>query len=172
MKRCIPLLLALLISGCASYNGRGLQPGISNIEDIQRSMGEPALRWRETSGDERLAYPRGPAGFHTFMVETDKNGVMLSLENVLEPKHFARLREGMSQDEVLRIIGPSQAHWTVYFEARDELVWEWRYCDDYAEPARFDVLFNNTSGKLRTTMSRPESTALPFGRDRREWCSR
>ena len=135
-------------------------------------MGAPAMRWREADGGERLAYPRGPAGFHTYMVETDKNGVFKRLENVLEPKHFARLREGMTQDEVLRVIGPPQAHWTVYFAARDELVWEWRYCDDFAEPARFNVLFDNTSGKLRTTMSRSESTALPFGRDRREWCGR
>jgi len=172
MKIFITLLFALFLGGCASYNGRGLQPGISNLDDIQRTMGEPAIRWREASGGERLAYPRGPSGFHTFMLETDKNGLLLSLENVLEPRHFARLREGMTQDEVLRIIGPPQPHWTVYFAARDELVWEWRYCDDYAESARFDVLFDNTSGKLRTTMSRPESTGLPFGRDRREWCSR
>ena len=35
-------------------------------------MGAPAMRWREADGGERLAYPRGPAGFHTYMVETDK----------------------------------------------------------------------------------------------------
>jgi hypothetical protein len=173
MKIIISLLLALFLIGCASYSGRGLQPGISSQVDIENAMGVPAIRWREADGGERLAYPRGPSGFHTYMVETDKNGVFKRQENVLEPKHFARLREDMTQDEVLRVIGPPQAHWTVYFAARDELVWEWRYCDDFAEPARFNVLFDNTtSGKLRTTMSRPESTALPFGRDRREWCSR
>ena len=172
MKTFLALLVFALLGGCASYDGRGLQPGVSRLDDIQRIMGEPALRWREADGGERLAYPRGPAGFHTFMLLLDKNGLLVSQDNVLQPKHFARLREGMTQDQVLRIIGPPYAPWTVYFEARNELVWEWRYCDDWSEPARFNVLFDQSQGTLRTTMSRPESTALPFPRDRREWCSR
>ena len=172
MKALLTLLLVTLLTGCASYDGRGLQPGVSRLDDVERLMGAPAMRWRQANGGERLAYPRGPAGFHTFMLETDPSDVLLSKENVLQPKHFARLRVGMTQDEVLRIIGPPYAPWTVYFEARDELVWEWRYCDDWSEPARFNVLFDQTKGTLRTTMSRPESTALPFPRDRREWCSR
>ena len=52
-------------------------------------------------------------------------------------------------------------------------MWEWRYCDDWAEPARFSVLFDATSGKVRTTISLTERQSLPFGRgDRREWCGR
>ncbi len=172
MKAFLTLLLVTLFAGCASYDGRGLQPGVSRSEDIQEIMGTPAMHWPLLNGGERLAYPRGPAGFHTFMLETDKSGVLLSKENVLQPKHFARLREGMTQDEVLRIIGPPYAPWTIYFEARDELVWEWRYCDDWSEPARFNVLFDQSKGTLRTTMSRPESGALPFARNRREWCGR
>ena len=172
MKALGLLLLAMLIGGCASYDGRGLKVGISHVDELQSSMGQAAIRWPTPDGGEQLAFPRGPAGFHTFMAHTDKNGILQSLENVLQPKHFARLRAGMSQDEVLRVIGPPFHPWTVYFEARDELVWEWRYCDDYAEPARFDALFDKTSGKLRTTMSRPESTMNEFGRERREYCSR
>ena len=172
MKTFLTLLVVTLFAGCAAYDGRGLQAGTSRLDDIERLMGAPAMRWRQANGGERLAYPRGPAGFHTFMLETDPGGVLLSKENVLEPKHFARLREGMTQDEVMRVIGPPQAHWTVYFEARDELVWEWRYCDDWSEPARFNVLFDQTKGTLRTTMSRPESIALPLARGRQERCSR
>lgn len=167
MTRILLCLSFLLLGACASYGGRGLQPGVSSVDDIQRVMGEPAMRWRESSGGERLAFPRGPAGYHTFMVLTDANGRMLSLENVLEPKHFALLREGMTQDEVFRIIGPSHPGWTMYFEARDELALEWRYCDDYAEASRFNALFDRTSGKLRTTMNSPEP-----GKNRRAWCSR
>ena len=61
---------------------------------------------------------------------------------------------------------------TLYFAARDELVWEWRWCDDWSEPARFNVLFDGTSGKVRSTASLTERQAV-FGRgDRRSWCSR
>lgn len=171
MKQAIILISALLLGACASYDGRGLQPGVSSIEDIQRVMGEPAMRWRESNGGERLAFPRGLVGYHTFMLITDASGRLLSLENVLETKHFAKLRAGMSQDEVLRTLGPPQPQWTIYFKARDELVWEWRFCNEQAEPARFYALFDQTKGTLRTTMSSPESLSVPLGRDRRGWCS-
>ena len=83
------------------------------------------------------------------------------------------VEKGMSKDEVLRILGPSYPGWTVYFKARDELVWEWRFCDVYSEPARFDVLFDGSTGKVRSTMSMTERLSLPWGRgNRRDWCSR
>ena len=68
---------------------------------------------------------------------------------------------------------PPVPHWTVYFEARDELVWEWRYCDDWGEPARFNVLFDGTSRRVRSTLSLTESQRpdLGFGRMRMR-CSR
>lgn len=173
MKSLPALLLSLLLAACAAYDGRGLQPGSSRGDDVRRVMGEPAMRWAEPDGSETLAYPRGPAGYHTYMVRIDRNGVLASIENALEPRHFARLREGMTQDEVLRVIGPPFAGWTMYFKARDELVWEWRWCDDYGEAARFNTLFDGTSGLLRSTASMSERQAVPFGRgDRRNWCSR
>ncbi len=104
---------------------------------------------------------------------TDAAGRLVSIDNVLQPRYFARIQAGMSPDEVLRVLGPSYPGWTIYFKARDELVWEWRYCDDWSEPARFDVLFDGTSGKVRSTLSITERMSLPFGRgNRRDWCSR
>lgn len=166
MKRFILFLFFITLGACASYDGRGLRPGISSIDEVQQLMGEAAFRWRASDGSERLFYPRGPHGVHTFMVKIDAAGRLASIENVLEPKHFARLREGMSEAEVIRIIGPPQAAWTVYFESRDELALEWRFCDDYSVASRFNALFDKTSGKLRTAMVRPELSRRP------EICSR
>ena len=171
MRVIAPLILFIALFGCASYDGSGLKPGISTTADVVQLMGTPAMRWNGPGGGEVLAFPRGPAGYHTFMVITDASGRLLSLENVLETKHFAKLRAGMSQDEVLRTLGPPQPQWTIYFKARDELVWEWRFCNEQAEPARFYALFDQTKGTLRTTMSSPESLSVPLGRDRRGWCS-
>jgi hypothetical protein len=164
MKPIITLILALLITACASHDGRGLKPGVSNLDEVVQLMGEPAMRWQEPDGSQRLAYPRGPAGFNTFMVTIGPDGRMTSLHGVLNMKNFALIREGMSQEQVLRILGPSVAAWTIYFERRDELVWEWRYCDPWNEPARFNVLFDNTTKKVRTTQGYPE------GKRFREWC--
>ena len=164
MKPIIALIIALLIAGCASHDGRGLKPGVSSLDDVIQLMGEPAMRWQEPDGSQRLAYPRGPAGFNTFMVTIGPDGRMISLHGVLNMKTFALIREGMTQEQVLRILGPSVAAWTIYFERRDELVWEWRYCDPWNEPARFNVLFDNTTKKVRTTQGYPESKRF------REWC--
>ena len=167
-KTLVALICALVIAGCASYNGRGMKPGISTVDDVIQLMGQPAMRWQEPGGGELLAYPRGPAGFDTFMVMIDSKGVMSSLQGVLDMRHFALIRQGMTKDEVLRILGPSQPQWTVFFERRDELVWEWRYCDAWNEPARFNVLFDNTTGLVRSTHSYTESMLRRF----REVCSR
>ena len=173
MKTAIALIFSLLLAGCASYSGYSLKPGTSNIDETIKLMGEPAMRWQESDGTSYLVYPRGPAGVVTYRFRFDAKAVLASRENVLDWQHFARIRPGMSQEEVLRIIGPPFPGWTQYFAARDELVWEWRWCDDYSEPARFNVLFDGTSGKVRSTQSMSERQVMPFGRgDRRDWCSR
>jgi len=162
MKTVITLILALVLAGCASYSGYGLKPGVSTGADVMQTMGEPAMRWKEPDGSELLAYPRGPAGFDTFMVRIDSKGTLASIEGVLNVPHFALIQEGMSQDDVLRTLGPSVGMWTVYFPRRDELVWEWRFCDAWNEAARFNVLFDNTTGKVRTTQSYTEGQMRRF----------
>ena len=73
---------------------------------------------------------------------------------MLRPEVFARIQPGMTQEQVLRLIGPPQPHWTQYFKARDELVWEWLFCDNWNQEAFFDVLFDGTSKLVRSTMQR------------------
>jgi hypothetical protein len=157
MKHRISILFVLLLVSCASYNGRGLKPGIDTMDSVVQLMGQPAMQWKNADGSIQLAYPRGPMGYDTYMVYIAADGILQRIENVLEAKHFARIQPGMNQAEVLKILGPSHPNWTVYFERRDELVWEWRFCDDWHEASRFDVLFDNSTGMVRSSMSIPES---------------
>jgi hypothetical protein len=168
-------LISLFIAGCAafsSYGGGALQPGTSTRDEVLAQLGAPAQVLREEDGGELLAFPRGPMGVHTWMARIGADGRLQELDNVLDPAHFAQIQPGLSQDQVLRILGPSQPQWTVYFKARDELVWEWRYCDDFGEPARFDVLFDGTSGKVRSTIAAPERMSAGGRGGRRDWCGR
>lgn len=157
MRRLSAMLLALLLAGCAGYGGTGLKPGEAGLDDVLRVMGQPAMRWENPDGSLQLAYPRAPMGFHTYMVEIGKDGKLQKLENVMDPKVFAGIHAGMTKSQVLQILGPSEPSWTVYFKARDELVWEWRYCDEWSEAARFDVLFDGSKGTVRSTMRQTES---------------
>ncbi len=165
------LLLIGLLAACTGYDGIGRIPVDARLVDVERAMGVPSLRWRETDGGETLVYPFGAMGFHTYFVRGDAGGRFVSRENVLTMKHFARLQAGMTQEEVVRVIGPPVPEWTVYFKARDELVWEWRYCDDWSEPARFNVLFDGTTLRLRSTLTATERLRNSFDRfGARAWC--
>ena len=148
--------VALILAGCSSYAGRDLVTGTSTEAEVVAQMGVPAASWKATDGSRQLAYPRGPEGPHTFMAFFAPDGRLLRIENVLTERHFAQIVPGMSQEDVLRLIGPPQPQWTAFFEARNELVWEWRYCDYGGQLAFFDVLFDGTTQRVRTTMSRPD----------------
>lgn len=173
MNRLSALLIAFVLSGCASYDGRGLQPGISSMTEVEASMGPAAMAWEESDGTKVLAFPRGPAGYHTYLARFAADGRLRDVRNVLDTKTFACVSEGMTQEEVMHLIGPPVPTWTVYFSSRDELVWQWRFCDDWAEPARFNVFFAGENGKVTKTMATPERFSEPsFWRDRRIWCNR
>lgn len=158
MKPTLKILpIVLLLSACASYDGRGLQPGAAGFDDIVRVMGQPAMQWQNSDGSRQLAYPRGPMGVHTYMAVIGADGKLKSLKNVLNEKTFAQVQPDMSKDQVLRLLGPSEPSWTAYYARRDELVWEWRYCNAWRQPARFDVLFDARKSTVRSSMGMTES---------------
>ena len=142
----------LLLASCASYSGSGLKPGDATLADVEGVMGKAAMRWQNADGSIQLAFPRGPAGFHTYMAMIGPDGRLQSLNNVLNMKNFARVQQGMNEEQVLRILGPTTCA-KAYFAARDELVWNWRYLDDFRASAHFFVLFDKSKGTVRSTMS-------------------
>lgn len=157
MSRIRPIIALLglaLLTACAGYDGRGLKPGESDLAEVLRLMGPPARQWTDADGGSQLAYPRGSAGVHTYMLRIDAAGKLQSIENVLTPERFAVVTEGMQAEEVLRLLGPvDPARGTTYFPARDELVLEWLYCDPWSQRSRFYVLFDGTTRTVRSTMS-------------------
>ena len=143
-------LAAMLVAGCASYSGWGLQPGVSAGADVRRIMGEPVKICPLAQGMQNWIYPRGPAGLHTFNAHIDGSGVLRSIENVLEESGFAKVVKGRTtKDEVLCIFGPPIE--VIYFRARNELVWDYRFWDPWGYPSRFHVLFDD-AGIVTGTM--------------------
>ena len=154
--RLAVLMSTLVLGACASYSGAGLRPGEARLEDVIRSMGQPAMRWQDPDGSMQLAYPRGPAGIHTFMVKLGPDGRLQSNVNVLDAAGLASIRPGMTKEQVLRVLGPPDESRTAYFKARDELVWDWRACTDNANIQRVYVLFDATAATVRSTLSQDE----------------
>jgi hypothetical protein len=104
-------------------------------------MGEPALRWRDPDGSETAGLSARAGRRSTFMAQFGPDGRLQRIVNVLDSAQFARLVPGRDDRPRVRLFGPPVPQWTVYFEARDELVWEWAICDEWNRRARFDVLF-------------------------------
>ena len=98
MRLLYAIFQVILLAGCAAYSGTGLKPGEAGLDDVLRVMGQPAMRWENPDGSLQLAYPHGPMGFHTYMVDIGKDGKLQRLENVLDPKVFANHSCGYDQE--------------------------------------------------------------------------
>jgi hypothetical protein len=155
--RLAGLLMIALLSGCAVFGGPAYTPGVTTQSEVLSRKGPPAHFWEEPDGATRLFWPTGPMGTSTIMARFDAKQRLISYEEVLNTEHFAGIQPGMSMAEVTRLIGPPYPGWTTYFKARDELAWEWRYCDSWNQAARFNVLFDGTTKKVRSTLSLTES---------------
>ena len=109
MRLDLILLLTLALAGCASYSGSSLKPGQSTQSDTRALMGEPAAMHPGPAGAayaESWEYPRGPLGRHTFMARFDRQGRLLSIDQVLTEKTVAQLKMGeATREDVRRTLG-------------------------------------------------------------------
>jgi hypothetical protein len=109
MKRFSVALMsaAALASGCASYDGRDLVPGVATEADIVGTMGKPAQTLRRPDGGEALYFSKLPYGRQMFVATTGPDGRLKGIEQVLDYQHLQRIRIGTtSADQVRAILGP------------------------------------------------------------------
>jgi SmpA / OmlA family len=134
------LLAAIVfLSGCASFDGRGLKPGEASEADVRQLMGAPAAVRPVAGGGSVLSYPRGPMGLYTYMVRIDGNGRLVAIEQVLNRAHFDKVRSGMSKDDVSRMIGPPGA--IRDYLGPNQIAWDYRYRDVWEYVSVFSVVF-------------------------------
>ena len=132
-------------------NTAGREMVITRIVDAPRE-----LVWEAMTNPKHVVNWWGPDGFTNTLEKMDfrVGGVW---KHIMHTKTFRQIQPGMTKSQVLRILGLSDHSGTSYYKARDELVWEWRYCDEWNEAARFDVLFDGSKEVVRSTQSQTES---------------
>ena len=140
MKTVTRLFLVLLLAGCASYEGRGLRPGVSSEAEVRGLMGPPAIELAVDDGGKRLAYPRGPLGTQTFMADIGRDGMLQGVRQVLNDDTFNGIRPGLTRDDILRRIGPPGE--TMRFSLSGNTAWDYRFVDTWGYLAVFSVTFN------------------------------
>jgi hypothetical protein len=156
-RRGVLAALAALagLSACTSALPR-LEAGVATRADVEAAMGAPAMSWALAGGGAQLAYTSGPAGYRTRMAVFGPDGRLVRIHDVLREETMDRVVAGMSEDEVLRLIGPPVPQWTADFSARDERVMEWRFCSQFSQISRFDVVLDRPTRTVRSTMSQVE----------------
>jgi hypothetical protein len=119
MNRGFVLAGLIALSGCAGYAPNGTLVGQSQQVVID-SMGQPGR-----TQDRYVDYMRGPYGVHTYRLYFDHQNRLLRWEQLLTEDQFLKVREGMTQTQVIDLLGVS----TVISElgrGRGE-VWSYRY---------------------------------------------
>jgi hypothetical protein len=165
--RPLALLLCaatLLAAGCASFNGRGLVPGVSRAADVEALMGPPAEKVLVAAdGEEVWFYPRQPTGLHTFAVRMGPDDVMRGIEQRLTELNVKKLNLGRTTAKETRdLLGPPWRSARNFLDDRD--CWDYRMYNaaqhEYILSVQFDddrilreVVFlqdNKTSGRWGT----------------------
>lgn len=116
--------LAAALAGCAGYGPSAVAPGQTE-GDVARSMGAPTGRYALPGGATRLEYARGPFGRHTYMIDLDASGRVVSWQQVLTEANFLRVNPGMSRQDLLLLLGRPGEVFQVPWQKGE--VWNWRY---------------------------------------------
>jgi outer membrane protein assembly factor BamE (lipoprotein component of BamABCDE complex) len=138
---------------------KDLKPGVTTEAQIRDQMGKPETERTFTDGSKRFEYPRGPAGTTTWFVDLDSNGRFVSATQVLTAANIAKVRPGMTQDEVRRLLGKPTT--IAEYRLKKERVWSWHWLEDGVNR---DAMFNAHFGPDGTVVTTSRSEAEGGGR--------
>jgi len=139
----IILALALLLGGCASFDGRGLVAGQSTGQDVERLMGPAADKRAGPGGETWLYYPRQPFGRKTFVARVASDGRLVALEQRLTDENVAKIRaQSTRRDDVRDLLGPP--YLVSSFPRMEREIWQYymRHFGDPGIPVTLYVQFS------------------------------
>jgi hypothetical protein len=135
--------------GCDRVATGELQVGQSTVADMKFKMGEPS-EVRKDGDREIWVYPLGPEGVKTYFMTVDSTGKLEKIDQVLTEANFARVQNGMTHDEVVRILGRHGKEQR-YAMSINEITRSWKYNKDNADMF-FQVTYDG-NGRVKTTGS-------------------
>lgn len=161
MNKFFLLAAALLLGGCASYDGRGLVPGQATQGDVEAVMGAPTERLKAADGDTLLFYSRQPFGRQVHRVRLAPDGRLRSIEQMLTEANVAKLVPGTTTRAQLReLFGPPYE--TSTFERMQRESWTWTMVN----VNQFDFILNvqmSPDGIVREVMLLKDYNKEPGG---------
>jgi hypothetical protein len=148
----------VLLSGCAT------QPLPRSEGEVVARYGQPSEEWQQPDGTRVLMYADTPLGYGSTRYIVDKDHAVIAVEPVINDEHFARLKAGMTEEDVRHELGrPGER---AAYRNLNEYVWSWRYLEFGNRRMFFNAHFDSSSGRLKHTSRTPEPEPhfrTPFG---------
>jgi hypothetical protein len=154
-----PVVGALLAAACATVAPPSFPPGTSMTE-VEARMGKPGAIVQAPGGVVVWQYPTGPVGQTTYMVDFGPDQRAKAAYQALTVLQFAKLRPGITREEVRLLLGPPGE--TMTFARMNELVWSYRYQASASENRIFNVHFDAQTGYVRTTSDQFDPLLNPW----------
>lgn len=117
------LALVAVLAGCAIPRPALVQAGQAEAE-VLAAMGAPTGRYPLAGGAQRLEFAQGPLGVRTWMVDLDAAGKVLKIRQVMDSYYFDQVQDGMSRDDLLRLLGRPASRQREY---QNRETWSWRF---------------------------------------------
>jgi outer membrane protein assembly factor BamE (lipoprotein component of BamABCDE complex) len=117
-------IVAAALPACDYFNLQEIKPGVTTQAEVRSRMGEPGfIHWND-DGTATWEYARQPNGSSCYMITFGQDHVVAKVEQVLNDANYAKVRVGMSKDDIRRLLGAPGSK-QVFNNLREE-IWEWR----------------------------------------------
>lgn len=127
----------VVLGGCAS-----MQTQFAQEAELVAKRGQPTRVWDNPDGTRTYEYSTQPNGESTWMYTVDATGKIIEQHDALAEANLAKVRNGMSKDEVQRLLGEHRS--VTHFRRMDEEVWDWNIRAEHGVLATmFNVHFTN-----------------------------
>jgi hypothetical protein len=148
-------MLALLgLAGCDNQKILELTPGEASEQDVRAKFGTPDDIWEEDNGVRVLEYSRQPEGNRNYQIAIDAQGKLVAVKQVLTPENFARVKPGMSELEVRRLVG--KPGYVTPYRQSNTITWDYRFLESPSQNALFTVTFDAATGQVTTAGRRDD----------------
>lgn len=156
ISAALTAITAAILPACDIIVLPEIKPGITTGVEVRAKMGNPGFEFRNEDGTVTWEYTRQPAGVHCYMITLGADQVVQKLEQVLNDSNYAKAREGMTRDQIRRLLG-KPANKMVFDNLREE-VWEWKIEGvPPNQPTFFNVYFDTGSGLVKKAGKRVEA---------------
>jgi hypothetical protein len=130
-------VVSLLLVACDRPSK--LEEGVSTEVEVRKEFGEPVTVTVLPDGSRIMEYPRQPEGWTNYLITIGADGKMSALRQLLNADNLARVKPGLTQNEVRTLLGRPMK--MVPYALKNEEVWDWRF-----RPQNESKIFSVTFG--------------------------